>query len=658
MGLCLLSGRNRQKIIGLTLFSLLYLYCSTIHASQVSLAWDPSDSDVDGYNVYMRSEGQSYDYSSPAWSGSSTTCTIDQLEENTYYFVARAYASSNESTDSNEVEYKVVINSAPVSDAGTDQAVDEGAQVTLDGSGSTDSDGTIAEYKWTQTAGPVVNLSSLTSSLTTFTAPDVAESTDLTFQLTVTDDGDLTNSDTCLVTVLPVVPVDSDGDGLTNDEETNNYGTDPYNPDSDGDGVSDGQELNSGTDPLTYDTDYDNATEVIVVDNGSTGTSSTGKWKNSGGIEYYDSKSVYSNEAGATYTFEANVGGLYEVSMWWTEYSNRSSKVPVEIWSGTILLDTVIVNQQENGGQWNVLGTYTFSGAANIVIVSEGSNVTTCADAVKLVKSSEPVTNSLPQVIIDNGGEGTETDGTWKTSGGESYYESRSVYSNEVGAAYTFKTAISGTYEVSLWWTEYSNRSSEVPVEIWSGTTLLDTVIVNQQENGGQWNVLGTYTFSGAANIVVVSESSNVTTCADAVKLDQSSETLVNSLPEIILDNGGDGTASTGTWKTSGGESYYGSKSVYSNESGGSYTFETALNGNYDVALWWTYYNNRCSNVPIEIYNGDQLIDVVYVNQLINDGQWNILGGYNFTGTARIVTLSEGGCTTNVDAVKLITGNY
>jgi hypothetical protein len=190
-------------------------------------------------------------------------------------------------------------------------------------------------------------------------------------------------------------------------------------------------------------------------------------------------------------------------------------------------------------------------------------------------------------------------------------------------------------------------------VEIWSGTTLLDTVIVNQQENGGQWNVLGTYNFSGDANIVVVSESSNVTTCADAVKLVQSSETVVNSLPEIILDNGGDGTASTGTWKTSGGESYYGSQSVYSNESGVSYTFETALNGNYDVALWWTYYNNRCSNVPIEIYNGDQLLDVVYVNQLRNDGQWNSLGSYNFTDTARIVTLSEGGCTTNVDAIKL-----
>jgi hypothetical protein len=519
MELCLSYDKHKHKIIGLSLFFLLLLNYSILHASQVTLAWDPSDSDVEGYNLYMRVEGQTYDYTSPVWSGPSTTCTIDQLEDNTYYFVARAYAASDESIDSNEVEYKVVVNTAPASEAGTDQAVSAGTQVTLDGSGSTDSDGTIAGYQWTQTAGPTVSLSSLTSSQSTFTAPSVTETTALSFQLAVTDNGGLTNSDSCQVTVLPVAPLDSDDDGLTDAEETDVYGTDPYNADSDGDGVVDGQEVTLGTNPISNDANYDSATEVIIVDNGSTGASSTGEWKNSAGIEYYDSKSVYSNEAGATYTFEATVGGSYTVSMWWTEYSNRSTEVPVEIWSGSSLIDTVIVNQQENGGQWNVLGTYNFSGAASIVVVSEGRDVTTCADAVKLVQSSEAVTNSIPQIIIDNGGEGTVTDGTWKTSGGASYYESVSVYSNEVGAAYTFETAISGTYEVSLWWTEYSNRSTEVPVEIWSGSSLLDTVIVNQQENGGQWNVLGTYNFSGAANIVVVSESDTSTTCADAVKL-------------------------------------------------------------------------------------------------------------------------------------------
>src|SRR6266567_3674295 len=43
--------------------------------------------------------------------------------------------------------------------------------------------------------------------------------------------------------------IDSDCDGLTNTEEKL-YGTDPTNPDTDGDGYSDGVEVKSGYDPL------------------------------------------------------------------------------------------------------------------------------------------------------------------------------------------------------------------------------------------------------------------------------------------------------------------------------------------------------------------------------------------------------------------------
>ena len=50
---------------------------------------------------------------------------------------------------------------------------------------------------------------------------------------------------------------DDDGDGLTNDEEAD-LGTDPSNPDTDGDGLEDGAEVNThGTDALNADTDGD-----------------------------------------------------------------------------------------------------------------------------------------------------------------------------------------------------------------------------------------------------------------------------------------------------------------------------------------------------------------------------------------------------------------
>jgi thiol-disulfide isomerase/thioredoxin len=51
-------------------------------------------------------------------------------------------------------------------------------------------------------------------------------------------------------------PVDSDGDGLNDDEEAD-LGTDPDNVDSDGDTISDGDEVDGSMDPLSVDTDND-----------------------------------------------------------------------------------------------------------------------------------------------------------------------------------------------------------------------------------------------------------------------------------------------------------------------------------------------------------------------------------------------------------------
>jgi outer membrane protein OmpA-like peptidoglycan-associated protein len=51
---------------------------------------------------------------------------------------------------------------------------------------------------------------------------------------------------------------DTDNDGLTDGEEVNEYGTDPLVADSDDDGLDDGEEINSyNTDPLEADTDGD-----------------------------------------------------------------------------------------------------------------------------------------------------------------------------------------------------------------------------------------------------------------------------------------------------------------------------------------------------------------------------------------------------------------
>ncbi len=55
-------------------------------------------------------------------------------------------------------------------------------------------------------------------------------------------------------------PIDSDGDGLSDETETA-LGTSPDNADTDGDGLDDGNELDLGTDPTEEDTDGDGYTD-------------------------------------------------------------------------------------------------------------------------------------------------------------------------------------------------------------------------------------------------------------------------------------------------------------------------------------------------------------------------------------------------------------
>jgi hypothetical protein len=93
-------------------------------------------------------------------------------------------------------------NQQPQADAGPDQTVDEGQVVLLDASNSTDPDDGIASYHWAQLDGSAINLSDPNVIQPTFTAPDVGpEGASLTFELTVTDSGDLQSSDTCIVNV-------------------------------------------------------------------------------------------------------------------------------------------------------------------------------------------------------------------------------------------------------------------------------------------------------------------------------------------------------------------------------------------------------------------------------------------------------------------------
>ena len=105
-------------------------------------------------------------------------------------------------------------NTPPTADAGTDQTVEAGMTVTLDGSGSFDQeDGASISFAWSQKKGFPVTLDSPKAKHTTFVAPEVGPNGDVfVFELTVTDSGGLQSSDqTSVVIDVPIIGVDLSG---------------------------------------------------------------------------------------------------------------------------------------------------------------------------------------------------------------------------------------------------------------------------------------------------------------------------------------------------------------------------------------------------------------------------------------------------------------
>ncbi|MEP3957503.1 MAG: PKD domain-containing protein [Parasphingorhabdus sp.] len=109
------------------------------------------------------------------------------------------------SSTADRVSIAVAANTRPVADAGTDQGpINSGATVTLNGGASSDSDGDVLNYAWTQISGPAVTLSGANTANPTFVAPDVQGTQDMMFQLIVNDGTVDSNPDSVTIGVRGV----------------------------------------------------------------------------------------------------------------------------------------------------------------------------------------------------------------------------------------------------------------------------------------------------------------------------------------------------------------------------------------------------------------------------------------------------------------------
>jgi hypothetical protein len=120
------------------------------------------------------------------------------------------------------------------------------------------------------------------------------------------------------------------------------------------------------------------------------------------GGEHYASSHHYNVQIGtgqdiANWSFTVPEPGIYEVYAWWWEGEWRPSDVPYTInhQNGATVVE---VNQQANGGRWNLLGAFYFENQGSVVVsddVSSGQDIV--ADAIRIVFHSEgPLPTSTP----------------------------------------------------------------------------------------------------------------------------------------------------------------------------------------------------------------------------------------------------------------------
>jgi len=172
--------------------------------------------------------------------------------------------------------------------------------------------------------------------------------------------------------------------------------------------VTDSQLLSDPTPATVVVNVQDPGSSLVIVDNTDAGFSTVGSWGTSSYTSgYYDSNYFFAGPGSGsmTATWATNITNPspYSIYARWTESSNRAPDATYTLSINGIQLGIIQKDQRTDGGQFNLLGTYSLTSGMLEIVLSDCASGFVVADAIQVVNMgiNDPLLKIMDPAQLD-----------------------------------------------------------------------------------------------------------------------------------------------------------------------------------------------------------------------------------------------------------------